>query len=110
MDLVLIGVTAVLLLTSAFGVLNFLTRKRHFSFTKDDVVGAIQNVLSTTDKSYDRWDLFLAWPIRDGELESIRQQCLMIAKDYTYKEPGKDIASAGEQKLRVILEELKRGK
>ena len=108
MDLLIIVVTATIFLALPFVLANLLTKRRHFAFTKDDVVGAIENVLSNIDETHDQWDMFLSWPIRDHELESIRQKCLTIDKDYSYKEKGKDIASAGEQKLRSILEELKR--
>ena len=95
-----------LLVLAAFGVLvwaNHQTSKQHALLSKSDVVAAIENVLSGS--YHDEWDLFLAWPIRDSYLESIRQRCIAVSKDYS-GEPGRDIASGGEAKLRLILEEL----
>ena len=88
-----------------FGWANHQTKKHHAAFTKNDVASAIDNVLS--GDYHDEWDLFLAWPIRDAYLESIRQRCLAITNEYSGTEKGKDIASEGEAKLRLILEELK---
>ncbi|HTJ78843.1 MAG TPA: hypothetical protein VL357_07575 [Rariglobus sp.] len=83
---------------------NHRTKKQHATFSKDDVVSAIQNVISGSD--HDEWDLFLSWPIQDPYLESIRQRCIDISKEYSGVEKGKDIASQGEAKLNLILNEL----
>jgi hypothetical protein len=84
---------------------NRQTKKRHAAFTESDVMAAIQNVLS--GEYHDEWDLFLAWPIRDSYLESVRKRCIAISDEYSGKERGKDIATSGEAKLHLILEELK---
>lgn len=84
---------------------NHQTKKRHATFTKSDVVSAIENVLSGT--YHDEWDLFLAWPIHDSYLESIRQRCINISDKYSGVEKGKDIANQGEAHLQLILDELK---
>jgi len=98
--LVVIGVFCFL------GWTNHQTKKEHVAFTKRDVVAAIQNVLSP-DEYHDEWDLFLAWPIGDSYLESVRQRCITISDEYSGTEKGKDIATSGETKLRQILDELK---
>ena len=85
---------------------NQQTQKRHAAFTKSDVIAAIENVLSGGD--HDEWDLFLAWPIEDAYLESVRQRCLAISSEYSGAEKGKDIASGGETKLLLILDELEK--
>ena len=84
---------------------NHRTRKEHATFAKEDVISAIENVLS--NGRHDQWDLFLAWPIDDSYLEGVRHQCLAISSEHSEAEKGKDIATAGETKLRVILNELK---
>lgn len=83
---------------------NRQTKKQHAAFTKDDVVKAIDNVF--TNDSHDEWDLFLAWPINDPHLESMRRKCILIRNVHGGKEKGKDIETAGEFKLRTILNEL----
>jgi len=85
---------------------NSQTKKQHAAFTRDDVVKAIESVF--TNDSHDEWDLFLAWPIKDPPLESVRQKCLLICREHAGKEKGKDIETAGESKLRLILDELTR--
>ena len=101
LTIALLVVTVVCLFTWG----NHHTKKRHASFTKTDVIAAIENVLS--DGYHDEWDLFLAWPIGDSYLESVRQGCLAISSEYSGTEKGKDIATTGETKLHLILDELK---
>ena len=84
---------------------HYQAKKQHAVFTKDDVAAAIENVLS--GEYHDEWDLFLAWPIRDPYLESIRQRCIAISEEYSGTEKGKDIATGGSSQLRLILDELK---
>jgi hypothetical protein len=86
---------------------NYETKKAHAAFTTRDVIAAIENVISPVDDDHDEWDSFLSWPIRDPRLETVRQRCLAISKEYSGIEKGKDIATAGEAQLRVILEELR---
>ena len=84
---------------------NHRTKKEHAAFTKSDVIVAIENILS--DGYHDEWDLFLAWPIGDSYLESVRQRCIAISSEYSGVEKGKDIATGGETQLHLILDELK---
>ena len=86
---------------------NYETKKAHAAFTTRDVIAAIENVISPVDVDHDEWDSFLRWPIRDPRLETVRQRCLGISKEYSGLETGKDIATAGEAQLRVILNELR---
>ena len=85
---------------------NRQTNKEHAAFTRCDVIAAIENVLSSDDY-HDEWDLFLAWPIGDSYLESVRQRCIGISNEFSGTQKGKDIATSGETKLRLILNELK---
>jgi hypothetical protein len=84
---------------------NHRTKIQHAAFTKHDVIAAIENVVS--DGYHDAWDLFLAWPIDDAYLESVRQRCITISGGHSGIEKGKGIATAGETKLHEILVELK---
>ena len=95
----------VLAVLSFFAWSNHQAKRQHAGFTKDDVRAAIENVLS--GDSHDEWDLFLAWPIGDPYLESVRQRCIGISKEYSGAEKGKDIATGGETTLRLILDELR---
>jgi hypothetical protein len=84
---------------------KYQTKKAHAAFTKADVISAIENVLSPD--YHDEWDSFLAWPIGDSCLESVRQRCIAISGAHSGTEKGKDIGSAGEAQLLLILNELK---
>ncbi len=105
MHWVLIVAILVVAVFSFFGWANRQTKKQHAAFTKNDVVAAIENVLS--GGYHDEWDLFLAWPIGDSYLESVRRRCIAISSEYSGAEKGKDIATSGETKLHLILDELK---
>lgn len=89
-----------------FAWFDYQTKKRHASFTRSAVIEAIENVLS--GEYHDEWDLFLAWPVGDSYLESVRQRCIAISSEHSGTETGKDIATAGETKLHFILDELNR--
>lgn len=106
MHWVLIATLLVIAVFVFFWWANKDTKRQHAAFTKSDVIAAIENVLA--DDYHDEWDLFLAWPIGDAYLESVRQRCMAISNEYSGVEKGRDIASAGETKLYLILDELKR--
>jgi hypothetical protein len=61
-----------------FAWANGATRSRHARFTREDVQSAIENVLGLHGDLHDEWDLFMARPIDDLYLESVRQRCLRI--------------------------------
>ena len=88
-----------------FSWANNQARKQHERFTKSDVISALENVISIESVSHDEWDLFLAWPILDPYLESVRMSCLQISFEHS-DEPGRDLSVAGEAKVRSILKEL----
>ena len=106
MQWVLIATLLVIAVFCFFAWANHQTKKEHAAFTKRDVMTAIENVLSSDDY-HDEWDLFLAWPIGDSYLESVRQRCIAISNEFSGTEKGKDIAISGETKLHLILDELK---
>jgi hypothetical protein len=105
MHWVLIIVLLVIAVFCFFGWANHQTKRQHAAFTNSDVIAAIENVLS--DDYHDEWDLFLAWPIGDSYLESVRHRCIDISSEYSGTEKGKDIATGGETKLHLIIDELK---
>lgn len=106
MHWVLMIILSVVAVVVFFAWANHRTKREHATFTRGDVVAAIENVLS--DGYHDEWDLFLAWPIGDPYLESVRQRCIAISNEYSGIEKGKDIGTNGETKLHEILDELKR--
>lgn len=54
---------------------NRQTAKAHARFTPKDVEIALTELLDPQAHDHDTWDLFLAWPINDPHLESIRLEC-----------------------------------
>jgi hypothetical protein len=102
---VLIIVLLVIAVFCFFAWANYQTKRQHAAFTNSDVIASIENVLS--DDYHDEWDLFLAWPIGDSYLESVRQRCINISGEYSGTEKGEDIATDGEKKLHLIFDELK---
>lgn len=105
MHWVLIVTLLVIAVFCLFAWGNQRTKTQHAAFTKSDIIAAIENVL--LGSRHDEWDLFLAWPIGDSYLESVRQRCIAISSEYSGTEKGKDIATGGETKLYLILDELK---
>ena len=105
MHWVLIVWLVIIAIVVFFDWANHRTKIQHAAFTKSDVIAAIENVVSGDD--HDEWDLFLAWPIGDPYLESVRQRCLAISSEYSGIEQGKDIATKGETILHEILDEIK---
>jgi hypothetical protein len=105
MHWVLIVWLVIIAIVVFFNWANHRTKIQHAAFTKSDVIAAIENVVWGYD-DHDEWDLFLAWPIGDPYLESVRQRCLAISSEYSGIEQGKDIATKGETILLEILDEI----
>jgi hypothetical protein len=75
--------------------------------SRREVVSALSNALDLDDsKNHDEFDLFLAQPIDDPYFESIRQECLAVAKNDSKAEPGHDFGPNTESWLRDKLAEL----
>lgn len=85
---------------------NRQTAKAHARFTARDVEIALRELLEAP--THDTWDLFLAWPIDDPHLESIRQECLKICRECP-PVSGKDINEEGETLIAALLLDLRRG-
>ena len=89
-----------------FAWANRGTAKAHARFTAKDVDDALAEVLAPDARDHDTWDLFLAWPIDDPHLESIRQECLRICRDCP-PVPGKDMNQEGERRVAALLSKLR---
>jgi hypothetical protein len=81
---------------------NVETRRTHASSTREDVRYAVENCLGLNDHHHDAWDLFLAWPIDDPYLESVRQRCLRVWDEHGPEPVGARL----RQELEEILREL----
>jgi hypothetical protein len=86
---------------------NRQTAKAHARFTPRDVEIALAEVLDPQARNHDAWDSFLAWPLNDPYLESIRQECQRIFQECPGG-PGKDISDDGEMRVAALLAELRR--
>lgn len=85
---------------------NHQTKKAHLRFTRTDVQGALEEVLSEDSCCHDSFDLFLGHPINDPFLESIRQRCIgLVTNDRP--ESGRDISNEAEEGIRALLKELR---
>jgi len=94
-------------LVGFFAWANRQTAKAHARFTAKDVEAALAELLDPQARTHDTWDLFLAWPIDDAYLESIRQECLRIWQECSHV-PGRDISEEGENRVAAVLTELRR--
>ena len=86
---------------------NRRTAKAHARFTATNVEAALAELLDPQAHDHDTWDLFLAWPINDPHLESIRLECIRICQKCP-PTPGKDINEEGEKRVAALLADLRR--
>jgi hypothetical protein len=103
----LVALAAAAVIVTFFAWANRQTAKAHARFTAKDVDDALSELLAPDAQTHDTWDLFLAWPIDDPYLESIRQECLRICRECP-PVPGKDINEEGERRVAALLMELRR--
>jgi hypothetical protein len=100
-------------LAAAAGIIVFFawanrqTAKAHARFAAKDVEAALTELLDPHAHDHDTWDLFLAWPIDDPDLESIRLECLRICQECP-PAPGRDINEEGERRVAALLADLRR--
>ena len=103
----------VLILAAVAGIVAFFmwtsggTAKTHARFQASDVEEALAELVSPDARDHDTWDMFLAWPIDDPHLESIRQECLKIVAECPRRHPGEDISEEGVNRVTTILRELR---
>jgi len=89
-----------------FTLANRATRRTHAKFGRIEVESALQCMLD--DKQcHDAFDLFLAWPIDDPYLDSIRKRCREIVRTSAPAKPGEDISGDGKEQIRAILRDLR---
>jgi hypothetical protein len=100
-----LGVAAGLI--ALFTWANRHTAKAHARLTHQDVETALTELLDPQARDHDTWDLFLAWPIGDPYLESIRLECLRICRECP-PAPGRDINEEGEKRVTALLADLRR--
>src|SRR3954464_15186002 len=79
------------------------TRRRHARLAREEVQSAVENCLGRHGETHDEWDLFLAWPIDDPYLESVRQRCLQAWNEHGPEPVGTRLRLELEQ----IVEELR---
>jgi len=89
-----------------FARANQSTRRRHARLGRAEVRSALESVLDDT-QSHDAFDLFLAWPIDNPYLESIREQCHEIVRNLTPPRRGEDISENGKDQIRALLRDLR---
>ena len=97
----------VIAIVAFFSWANRQTAKAHAQFSPGDVETALSEVLDPQAHDHDTWDLFLAWPINDSYLESIRLECLKVCQE-CLPVPGNDITEEGETRVAALLAELRR--
>jgi hypothetical protein len=99
-------IAAAACIVAFFAWANRQTAKAHARFTPRDVEIALRELLDPEAPTHDTWDLFLAWPIDDPHLESIRQECLKICRECP-PVTGKDINQEGETRVAALLADLR---
>jgi hypothetical protein len=71
-------------------------------------IAAFENALDLDDSgNHDEFDLFLARPIADPYLESLRKECLAVASSDSKPAPGRDWGPKSEHWIREKLIELR---
>ena len=80
--------------------------KAHARFTPTDVENALAELLDADAPNHDAFDLFLAFPIENPYLESVRVECMRICRECP-PAPGKDINDEGERRIAALLAELR---
>ena len=89
-----------------FRFLHRLTVRRYARSTASDAIVALQEFLEGPTR--DTWDLFTYYEIDDPYLESIRQRCLEVGRQFPPESEREDFCNAkGVEKIRSILNEVK---
>ena len=88
-------------------LVNRRVAKVHARFQVRDVEEVLAELASTGSQTCDNWDQFLAWPIDDPYLDSIRQRCLTIDRECAPKHEDEAINEDGVARIRTLLQELR---
>src|SRR5688572_6260341 len=107
MNLWMVALAAGAGVVAFFAWANRQAAKAHARFGPTDVEIALIEMLDPHARDHDTWDLFLARPINDPYLESIRQECQKIFQECPGG-VGKDISDEGEKRVAALLAELRR--
>ena len=94
-------------LVGFFAWANARTKRAYARSTRKDVEEALEELVSPDSLYHDTWDLFLAWPIDDAYLESIRKRCLRVVEECPRQKPTEDISQEGVERVRAMLAELR---
>jgi hypothetical protein len=84
---------------------NRSTARIHARFQRKDVEQALLELTSPDPGYLDNWELFLAWPIDDPYLESVRTRCLKIVEECS--EANGDVSATGIDQVTALLRELR---
>jgi hypothetical protein len=102
-----IAITSIVVLVLLFFAWDYgQTKRAHLAFSREDVLAALDNVLSEDCVLHDEWDMFLTWPIKDAYLESLRNRCLDICKN-DKRDPGRDLSESGIAQVEAMRQELR---
>jgi hypothetical protein len=86
---------------------NWATARAHARLGSKEVEAALSEVLAPDSPTHDNFDLFLAWPIDDPYLESVRQHCLRIIGETDPAPPGQDLSDGGLRRIAALLDEVR---
>lgn len=102
----MVALAGAAVIVAFFAWANRQTAKAHARFTGKEVEIALNELLDPAAPTHDTFDLFLAWPIDDPYLESIRVECLRICRECA-PVPGRDINEEGEKRVAMLLADLR---
>jgi hypothetical protein len=98
------GAMLIASVTALFAWTSGTTRRQHARFAAEGIQSAVENCLDLDDGvDHDEWDLFLASPIDDLHLESVRQRCIQVWEE---NGPG-PVEARLRQELEKIHQELR---
>lgn len=92
-------------IVALFCFFSLKAKRAHAAFRKQDVESALKNLIAQDALSHDEFDLFIASPIRDAYLDSIRQRAITIVHQF----PGtatQDISLEGMKEIEKLIYEL----
>jgi len=85
----------------------WLDRGKPPRLTQLQVADAIESFILGTGGPWD-WDDFISVPIRDVELDAIRERCARLDSEFPPERPGQFCGRAGMAVLRGYVDELRR--
>lgn len=103
-------VVALFLLATLIPLVPFLVwlARRTARPTRADVADTLEAFLNGTGRPHD-WEAFVARPLGDPHLESIRTRCGHLPVEFPPQRPGQYCSEAGMRTLRSLISELRQG-